>query len=947
MGKTRLAQHWLAWSAGLVLMIPRCGGGANDRAAGGSGGPAGIDAGQADGSAVTAQRASDGGAEAGPAGDATVQQAPPDGGDWANQSQGAARCGDGVLGVGEACDDGNALPGDGCGPDCKLEQGWACPSGNLPCVEACGDGMVVGREVCDDRNRVEDDYCSNDCRRAGRCGDHVVQAGAGEDCDDANAVTESCAYGQSGCVVCDATCHAVAGGAASCGDSKVDTQSGEQCDDGNTVTESCPFGQMACTVCNASCRNVPGAASFCGDGVVDLVQGEQCDDGNVVTEACRYGQASCVVCDATCRSAPGATSLCGDTVRDAANGEECDDGNVLTEGCAYGQTSCKVCGHDCRESAGGTSFCGDGRIDVAHEEQCDDFNATPGDGCDGNCHTEYVESCGDGVLDTGEQCDDHNRANLDGCSAACRVETGWKCPTVAALCAEVCGDQLVVGAEPCDDGNAVDDDYCGNDCRVRHFCGDKAVQRGAGESCDDGNVVTESCGYGQSRCTVCDALCHSVAGATSDCGDRVVDAANQEQCDDGNAVTETCAYGAKSCTVCSATCQNTPGVTSYCGDGVVDAANQEQCDDGNAVTESCAHGAKSCTVCSATCQNTPGATSYCGDGIVDKGRGEACDDGNSATEPCPYGSQGCTVCTGSCVNGAGATSFCGDGVVDKANGEECEPASDMRCSPTTCKPSCDTIYIAYSTKGNVQLTGTQLALGDGTFPQTDGTLVVGVPAGPTGPVPGPAGVTYLRYPMSFNQHISTFGSVADISTRVVGTSSVCSGASPGICVPGTASNRCLLHAATLTLNAASGSFPNVVVPGLCPYGPNHGTNAWTPDNQQIARGAGPGCLEYSSQGTITCANTGAVGLCSMAGLAVGTTQVNDQWDQPGPTVEFSADFKSIRMYALGLSNGDGNPADKFEVAERIVARTWLNLEGTETSRSCEMKPTNCPTPGAY
>jgi len=31
------------------------------------------------------------------------------------------RCGDGVLDGGEACDDGNAVPGDGCSADCRLE----------------------------------------------------------------------------------------------------------------------------------------------------------------------------------------------------------------------------------------------------------------------------------------------------------------------------------------------------------------------------------------------------------------------------------------------------------------------------------------------------------------------------------------------------------------------------------------------------------------------------------------------------------------------------------------------------------------------------------------------------------------------------------------------------------------------------------------------------------
>jgi len=34
------------------------------------------------------------------------------------------------------------------------------------------------------------------------------------------------------------------------------------------------------------------------------------------------------------------------------------------------------------------------------------------------------------------------------------------------------------------------------------------------------------------------------------------------------------------------------------------------------------------------------------------------------------------------------------------------------------------------------------------------------------------------------------------------------------------------------------------------------------------------------------------------------------------------------------------------VPERINARTWINVDAVEASRTCEMKPTNCPAPGA-
>ena len=35
-------------------------------------------------------------------------------------------CGDGLIRVGEECDDNNTIAGDGCSPLCKVEQYWVC-----------------------------------------------------------------------------------------------------------------------------------------------------------------------------------------------------------------------------------------------------------------------------------------------------------------------------------------------------------------------------------------------------------------------------------------------------------------------------------------------------------------------------------------------------------------------------------------------------------------------------------------------------------------------------------------------------------------------------------------------------------------------------------------------------------------------------------------------------
>lgn len=62
-------------------------------------------------------------------------------------------CGDGIIGVGEECDDGANDGGHNeCQPECQLGS-------------YCGDGTVDEGEDCDDGNRVEGDGCGNSCRR--------------------------------------------------------------------------------------------------------------------------------------------------------------------------------------------------------------------------------------------------------------------------------------------------------------------------------------------------------------------------------------------------------------------------------------------------------------------------------------------------------------------------------------------------------------------------------------------------------------------------------------------------------------------------------------------------------------------------------------------------------------------------------------------------------------
>ncbi|MBI2377222.1 MAG: hypothetical protein HYV07_24695 [Deltaproteobacteria bacterium] len=85
----------------------------------------------------------------------------------------AGRCGDGVAGPGETCDDGNSDDADGCRSDCSV-----------PPAAYCGDGVVDEGEACDDGNAEDRDACTTGCAlpvASTSCGDGVVDSG--EACD--------------------------------------------------------------------------------------------------------------------------------------------------------------------------------------------------------------------------------------------------------------------------------------------------------------------------------------------------------------------------------------------------------------------------------------------------------------------------------------------------------------------------------------------------------------------------------------------------------------------------------------------------------------------------------------------------------------------------------------------------------------------------------------------
>lgn len=102
----------------------------------------------------------------------------------------------------------------------------------------CGNGIVDASagEVCDDGNASDGDGCSHDCRSSEVCGNGIVDVAAGEQCDSGGIDTLSCNG-----AICTVTL---------CGDGYVNVAAGEQCDNG-------PNNGPPPSPCSLTCQLAP------------------------------------------------------------------------------------------------------------------------------------------------------------------------------------------------------------------------------------------------------------------------------------------------------------------------------------------------------------------------------------------------------------------------------------------------------------------------------------------------------------------------------------------------------------------------------------------------------------------------------------------------------------------------------------------------------------------
>lgn len=305
--------------------------------------------------------------------------------------------------------------------------------------------------------------------------------------------------------------------------------------------------------------------------------------------------------------------------------------------------------------------CGDGVIRGA--EACDNGGLCTGD--DTTACTSDADCSGVGGTCTA-------RAG-DGCDTNCQVEDGYNCTGEASVCTQpVCGDLTLEYPEQCDDGNLSNSDGCSDTCLLES-CGDSTVQAGncsittgqscnrdsdcpGGEYCADGETCDDTNTDDFDACTnacqeaVCgdrvvrtEGVC-SVTTATTCTSDSDCPASETctllEDCDDANGVdTDLCT---NNCT------------QAVCGDGIISLSLGETCDDG--VNDG---GYGSCLF------DCSGASPSCGDSNLD-----------AAYEQCDFGSPSNDGSYGGCRSDCQLAAFCGDSQQSGA----CSTSTTLACN---------------------------------------------------------------------------------------------------------------------------------------------------------------------------------------------------------------------------------------------------------------------------
>ncbi len=564
-------------------------------------------------------------------------------------------CGDGVIDIGEQCDDANVVNGDCCSDLCQIEPSTVvcrpaagicdvadscdgvnptCPADALVTVGTdcrSSTGACDPAEVCDGATAA----CPADALAPSgtTCRSSTGACDPAEVCDGATAACPADALAPSG-----TTCRTSAGG---CDPAEVCDGTGATCPadslfPSGSICRSTAGACDAAEICDGSSPACP-TDGFTTAGTTCRIAAGACD----VAETCTGAGPDCPVdllapADTTCRLAGGA----------------CDVAEVCSG-------SSSVCPADTRVAAGTSCRPTAGPCDIA--ETCDGVAA--------NCPADARSSAGTicrvaaNVCDAQETCDGTSTAcptdalrpdgascnDADVCSSASICQTGACVGTTPTGAGQVCRPL----AGPCDIAETCDGvaPSCPSDgyrpatalCRAEAgSCDQPETCTGTGVSCPSDQKRTTQCRPAASECDVpeyCD-------GASNACGQNLF-MPNGTFCnDEGNPCTrDVCSVG--SCThpvgntgaLCRAaldTCdlpETCDGISKTCPTDLI-VPDETACSDG----QSCTAGDQ----CSAgRCE---GVSLTCGNGVVECG--ETCDDGNTVSgDECSPTCQFEEICT--------------------------------------------------------------------------------------------------------------------------------------------------------------------------------------------------------------------------------------------------------------------------------------------------------------
>jgi MYXO-CTERM domain-containing protein len=270
-------------------------------------------------------------------------------------------CGDGVVGGGETCDDGDEIDGQGCLADCSgVASGWDCVTTTTSVctdIDECLDGIdtCMANSTCDNTPGSYDCPCDTGYQGDGRTGcadiDECVEGT--DTCDDHAVCTNT---------IGDHTCACDTGWQ---GD-------GQTCAD----IDECMEGTHDCATDN-QCTNSDGSWDCACDNGFDWIDGECVD-----IDECAEGLAQCDA-NATCDNFAGGFS-CDCNVGFEGDGLSCNATDTDGDGIPFSEDNCPGDANPDQADSDG-----DGRGDV-----CDFVDDNGSDSDEGGCGCRSTSSGG-------------------------------------------------------------------------------------------------------------------------------------------------------------------------------------------------------------------------------------------------------------------------------------------------------------------------------------------------------------------------------------------------------------------------------------------------------------------------------------------------------------------------------------------------------------------------